>query len=114
MNSDIELYRSFTFPLNVFMFVISAEGGSVRYLHYGLFNSAADSLAEAQERSSRMLFERLPSPPCRNLKVGVGLATTLRRLTDGGYDAEGIAPGEHQIEMVCRLHSEAVKVTCAS
>jgi hypothetical protein len=114
MNSDVELYRRFTYPLNVFMLIVSAEEGAVRYLHYGFFESASESLGEAQERSTRMLFERLRPPPCKILEVGIGLATTLRRLTDAGYDAEGITPDEHQIEMVRHLHGEAVRVTCSA
>ena len=103
-------YRDFYFPLNVFMHVISAEEGEPTYLHYGLFESPGDSLRSAQERSTELLLSRLPAPPCTILEVGIGLATTLARLTSMGYDIEGITPDEKQIAFVRGRHGDAVRM----
>lgn len=61
-------------------------------MHYGLFEGPNDSIGEAQERSTELLLSRLLPPPCRLLEVGIGLGTTLARLTEMGYAAEGITP----------------------
>jgi hypothetical protein len=89
-------YRDFYYPLNVFMHILTHEEGAVRYLHYGLFERDDDSIDAAQERSTELLLSRLPPPPAHLLDVGVGLGTTLERLTRLGYDAEGITPDEKQ------------------
>jgi SAM-dependent methyltransferase len=89
-------YRDFYYPLNVFMHILTAEEGAVRHLHYGLFERGDESVDTAQERSTELLLSRLPPPPARVLDVGVGLGTTLARLTELGYDAAGITPDEKQ------------------
>jgi SAM-dependent methyltransferase len=101
-------YRDFYYPLNVFMHILTHEEGDVPYLHYGLFESDSDTLPKAQERSTELLLARLPKPPARLLEVGIGLGTTLRRLTDTGYDAVGITPDEKQIAVVRERHGDAV------
>lgn len=106
-------YRDFYYPLNVFMHILTAEEGGVEYLHYGLFEREDEPIGVAQERSTKMLLERLPPPPARLLEVGVGLATTLRRLVDLGYDAEGITPDEKQIAMVRQRYGDTLRVHCA-
>jgi len=85
-------YRDFPFPLNVLLTVLEREEGSVASMHYGLFEGPEDSIATAQERSTALLLSRLPPPPARLLEVGIGLGTTLSRLTEMGYAAEGITP----------------------
>jgi len=92
-------YRDFYYPLNVFMHILTHEEGSVRYLHYGFFEQLEESIDGAQERSTELLLSRLPPPPARLLDVGVGLGTTLARLRQRGYDAEGITPDEKQAAM---------------
>lgn len=104
-------YRDFYYPLNVFMHILTHEEGSVRYLHYALFDREGESISEAQERSTRILLERLPPPPARILEVGIGLGTTLRRLGELGYDAEGITPDEQQIAHV-RAQNVDARVHC--
>jgi hypothetical protein len=89
-------YRDFYYPLNVFMHILTHEEGGASSLHYGLFERAEESIEAAQERSTSLLMSRLPPPPARLLDVGVGLGTTLARLTALGYDAEGITPDEKQ------------------
>jgi hypothetical protein len=106
-------YRDFYYPLNVFMHILTAEEGDVAYLHYGLFQYEDEPIGVAQERSTSLLLERLPPPPARLLEVGIGLATTLQRLTSMGYDAEGITPDEKQIAMVRARYGDAVRVHCA-
>lgn len=103
-------YRDFLFPLNVFMHVISAEEGEPAYLHYGLFDDPAEQLRLAQERSTELLLSRLPAPPCSILEVGIGLATTLTRLTGLGYDIEGITPDDKQVAFVRARHGDAVRI----
>lgn len=105
-------YRDFYYPLNVFMHILTQEGGAVEYLHYGLFESPDESLATAQERSTELLLARLPPPPARLLEVGIGLGTTLHRLTTLGYDVEGITPDDKQIAMVRERFGDAVRARC--
>jgi SAM-dependent methyltransferase len=103
-------YREFQFPLNVFMHMLTLEEGSVTYLHYGLFDDPGDSIATAQERSTELLLSRLPPPPARVLDVGVGIGTTLAKLTRLGYQAVGITPDESQASAVRARHGDAVEV----
>jgi hypothetical protein len=98
-------YRDF-FPLNVFMFILSNEEGDVRYLHYGFFERPDEPIAEAQERATKTLLAALEPPPRSLLEVGIGLGTTLDRLTRLGYDAEGITPDEQQIAVARRRHPD--------
>ena len=100
-------YRHFTYPLNVFMHILTHEEGPVAYLHYGLFEHADEPLLAAQERSTELLLSRLPPPPARLLEAGIGLGTTLAKLTALGYDVTGITPDAQQIEMVRARHPHA-------
>jgi SAM-dependent methyltransferase len=93
-------YRDFYYPLNVFMHILTHEEGGVSYLHYGLFEDDDESIAVAQERSTKLLLSRLPAPPARLLDAGTGLGTTLRKLTALGYRATGITPDEKQIALI--------------
>lgn len=103
-------YRDFLYPLNVFMHVLTREEGGVSYLHYGLFERSEESIAVAQERSTNLLLDRLPPPPARILEVGIGLGTTLERLTRLGYDAAGMTPDAKQVAMARQRFGDAVKV----
>ena len=107
-------YRDFLFPLNVFMFVLSNEAGGVRYLHYGFFDEPGESIAAAQDRATEMLLSRLPQAPASILEAGIGLGTTLARLTREGYDATGITPDEHQIAMVRARFGDELQVSCSA
>jgi SAM-dependent methyltransferase len=89
--------RDFPYPLSVFLHVLAREEGAVTALHYGLFASKDDSIGAAQDRSTALLIEQLPPPPASLLEVGIGLGSTLDRLTRLGYDAEGIGPDERQV-----------------
>ncbi len=107
-------YKEFYYPLNVFMHILTAEEGGVRYLHYGLFEDPNESIGTAQDRSTELLFSRLPDPPASILEVGIGLATTLKKLTERGYDVEGITPDEKQIAMVRARYGGSVRAHCAA
>jgi len=107
-------YRDFYYPLNVFMHILKHEEGDVPYLHYGLFESELDSLPKAQERSTELLLSRLPAPPARILEAGIGLGTTLHRLTAMGYHAVGITPDEKQIAVVRERYGDAVDARCVA
>jgi hypothetical protein len=113
VSSDPPPWRGFTFPLNVFMHILTHEEGGVRYLHYGLFEDERDRLSTAQDRSTELLLSRLPPPPCRILEAGIGLGTTMAWLVARGYDAWGITPDEHQIAMVQEKYS-GMPVRCAA
>lgn len=94
------------------MHILTHEEGDVTYLHYGFFENESDSIARAQERSTEMLLARLPPPPARLLDVGIGVGTTLSRLTRLGYQALGITPDEKQIALVRERFGDAVRVDC--
>jgi hypothetical protein len=105
-------YRDFYYPLNVFMHILTLEEGAVRYLHYGFFTRPDEPIHDAQERSTEMLLARLPAPPARLLEAGIGLGTTLDRLTRLGYDIEGVTPDVQQIAMVRERFGEGVRAHC--
>ena len=105
-------YRDFYYPLNVFMHILTHEEGDVPYLHYGLFDDADEPLPVAQERSTQLLLSRLPAPPARILEAGIGLGTTLSRLTRMGYDTVGITPDEKQIAVVRERYGDSVDARC--
>jgi SAM-dependent methyltransferase len=105
-------YRDFYYPLNVFMHILTHEEGGVDYLHYALFADEHERIGAAQEHSTELLLARLPPPPARILEIGIGLGTTLLRLTRLGYDAEGITPDEKQIAMVRERHGDELRVRC--
>jgi SAM-dependent methyltransferase len=107
-------YRDFTYPLNVFMYILTREEGEVSYLHYALFERPGESILEAQERSTELLLNRLPPPPASILEVGIGLGTTLARLIRHGYAAEGIAPDAQQIAMARSRHGATLPAHRAS
>ena len=107
-------YRDFLFPLNVFMHILTNEEGGVANLHYGFFESADESISVAQERSTELLLRTIPPPPARLLEVGIGLGTTLARLTGLGYDVEGITPDVKQIEVVRSRHGGSVRAHAAA
>jgi hypothetical protein len=103
-------YRDFQYPLNVFMHVLTHEEGSVPYLHYGLFERDGESIGEAQERSTQLLMQRLPRPPARVLDVGIGVGTTLAKLTDSGYDVLGITPDQKQADLVEAIYGHRLHI----
>ncbi len=103
-------YRDFYYPLNVFMHILTLEEGGVAALHYGLFESAGDSIAIAQRRSTDLLLSRLPQPPATLLEVGIGLGDTLAELTRRGFAATGITPDDKQIVFARKRHGEAVRI----
>lgn len=107
-------YREFYYPLNVFMHILTHEEGDPSYLHYALFEHEEESILEAQEHSTELLLDRLPPPPASILEAGVGLATTLSRLTAMGYEAEGLTPDEKQIGMIRARYGQSVRVHCAA
>jgi hypothetical protein len=105
-------YRDFYYPLNVFMHILTQEEGAVPYLHYGLFETPGDSIVKAQERSTELLFSRLPPAPASVLEAGIGLGTTLRRLINAGYEVQGITPDERQIAMIREEGGSSLPIEC--
>jgi cyclopropane fatty-acyl-phospholipid synthase-like methyltransferase len=105
--------RDFPYPLNVFLHVLTREEGAVAALHYGLFASKEESIGAAQDRSTALLIDRLPPPPASLLEVGIGLGSTLDRLTRLGYDAEGIGPDEQQVAAARSLFGPGLRVHVA-
>jgi cyclopropane fatty-acyl-phospholipid synthase-like methyltransferase len=101
MIEESRVSQSLPFPLSILARVIELRQGRVTSLHYGLFSGSSDSLAAAQERSTALVFEKLPPPPCSILEVGIGLGETLGRLVRAGYDAEGITPDAAQLAIAC-------------
>jgi hypothetical protein len=107
-------YRDFYYPLNVFMHILTHEEGGVDYLHYALFEHEHERIGAAQEHSTELLLARLPPPPARILEVGIGLGTTLLRLTRLGYVTEGITPDDKQIALVRERYGDELNVRSVS
>jgi SAM-dependent methyltransferase len=114
LRTDMFPYRDVTYPLNVFMHILMGDEGGVTCLHYALFEHEGESIAMAQERSTEILLARLPQPPARILEAGIGLGTTLARLTRAGYDAVGITPDRQQIAMVRDRFGDELRVECVA
>ncbi|MFA7241860.1 MAG: bifunctional class I SAM-dependent methyltransferase/GNAT family N-acetyltransferase [Sulfuricellaceae bacterium] len=111
MNSSVA-YKDFTFPLNVYAHVLEKEEGQVNYLHYGLFDHEGVSAGEAQDNSTKLLWQHLP-PPCKLLEVGIGLGTTLARLCSAGYGATGITPDASQIVYAKKRYGDYLPAVCS-
>jgi hypothetical protein len=94
------------FPLNVYAVLQLWDLGRVEHLHYGLFLDPGEPLADAQRRSTELLFTRLPPPPARLLEVGVGLGTTQWKTAAFGYQCCGITPDPAQIEWAGREYPQ--------
>ncbi len=105
-------YKNFSFPLNVYSHILHFDFGGFDYLHYGIYEEGQTNIIVAQKHSSELLASRLPPPPCRLLDVGIGLGTTLAKLLQAGYEAIGITPDSHQIEVAFSLHGEGLPVAC--
>ncbi len=103
-------YRDFPFPLNVLLSVLEREEGSAASMHYGLFEHPGDTIAAAQERSTQLLLSRLPPPSASLLEVGIGLGTTLARLTGMGYAAQGITPDPVQAAAAAERFGGSIRV----
>jgi hypothetical protein len=99
MSDPVAALRNLQFPLNVFALGVYLEEGKVDSLHHGLFQSADEDFAAAQQHCCDILLDRLPPPPCRILEVGVGLGTMLATLRSLGYDVHGITPDAVQMEI---------------
>lgn len=111
-STGLAYYRSMSFPLNIYAFLLQLEEGRADYLHYGLFKAGERSLQKAQAYSTELLLARLPAPPCRILEVGVGLGSTLQLLLDNGYHVEGITPDSSQIEAIRSRFGSDTPVAC--
>lgn len=106
-------YQDFPFPLNALLHVLTREEADATAMHYGLFETPGESIEAAQERSTTLLLSRLPPAPCRLLEVGIGLGTTLARLSALGYDAEGITPDAVQAEAARARFGEGLRIHTA-
>lgn len=100
------------FPLNVYARAVELEEGQVHDLHYGLHETPDMPTAQAQRRSTELLWRHLP-PPCRLLEVGLGFGATLARLVAAGYAATGITPDPAQMACARARHGETLPAVCA-
>lgn len=105
----VETVRGFSFPLNVYAWLLVREFGGLRYLHYGIFDDPQTPVLQAQDQASQMLMQLLPGP-CRLLEVGIGLGTTLALLLSQGYHCVGVTPDQRQIELARQRHGAAFPV----
>ena len=105
------MVRQFSFPLNVYAWLIEQEGGRVEHLHYGLFERPDETAAVAQQRAADLLFAHLPAP-CRVLDVGSGLGTTLQRLMANDYRPQGLTPDAAQVEAIRQRLGPDAPIAC--
>ncbi|MDV6344848.1 class I SAM-dependent methyltransferase [Nitrosomonas sp. Is37] len=105
-------YKDLAFPLNVYAHALLLQEGQADYLHYGLFQENQTDLCAAQQYSTDLLLNRLPSAPCRILEVGIGLGTTFSLLTQKGYQVNGITPDAQQITLIHKRLGTQAQVAC--
>lgn len=91
------LLTQLVFPLNAYACATYLAEGQVEYLHYGLFDQDHANLRAAQEHSTELIIQRLPTPGTQVLEIGIGLGTTARILADLGYHVTGISPDAAQV-----------------
>jgi len=106
--------QGLTFPLNVYARVLELAEGRAENLHYGLFDQEHQSVPAAQARSTELVFEQLPPPPCRILEVGCGLGSTLRALAERGYLSAGITPDPEQIQIARERVGDKARLECVA
>ncbi|NOQ14331.1 MAG: GNAT family N-acetyltransferase [Methyloprofundus sp.] len=99
-NTHKSPFLKMSFPLNVYAQALLLEEGQAEYLHYGLFKDDTTTIQDAQRHSTELILKQLPPPPCRILEVGIGLGTTLKLLTDMGYQIQGITPDIEQVNYI--------------
>jgi SAM-dependent methyltransferase len=109
----IEQYREFSFPLNVYAYLLDREEHKLDYLHYGLFGEGCVELAQAQAYSTRLVLDRLPATPARILEVGTGLGATLAKLLSLGYEATGVNPEAPQIAFAQARFGVGSMIVCS-
>ena len=105
-------FSKMSFPLNVYAQALLLEEGRAEYLHYGLFKDKTTTVHEAQRHSTELILKQLPPPPCRILEVGTGLGTTLKLLTEMGYQVQGITPDFEQIAYIQTQWNNNAPVSC--
>lgn len=103
--------RDLTFPLNIYACLLEQGEGQVDHLHFAVFEEGQASVLQAQQHASDLLLRALP-PPCRLLEVGIGLGTTLARLSDEGYAALGITPDVAEVELAHQRHGQRIQTHC--
>ncbi len=109
---SLSLYQDMPFPLNVYAHALMLEEGQLHYLHYGLFKSARTSLYDAQAYSTQLILSQLPKKPAKLLDVGIGLGTTLKLLSEKGYQCQGITPDSNQIDYIQHHWNQSAPVHC--
>ncbi|MCK5355878.1 MAG: GNAT family N-acetyltransferase [Methyloprofundus sp.] len=105
-------FSKMSFPLNVYAQALLLEEGQAEYLHYGLFKDETTTVNDAQRHSTELILQQLPPPPCRILEVGTGLGTTLKLLTEMGYQVQGITPDFEQIAYIQTQWNNNAPVSC--
>lgn len=98
-----------SFPTNVYAALLQWSEGRVEHLHCGLFDGVDEPVWQAQARANQRLRALMP-PPCRVLKVGIGLGSILRELGAAGYDVLGITPCAFRSAAAQARHGAAIQV----
>ena len=93
------IYKNLDFPLNVYAQCLLLDTGHVDYLHYGLFDQQHTTPTQAQQHSTQLVQQQLPSPPCHILEIGSGLGTSATLLAKQGYQITTLCPDEAQFQI---------------
>jgi len=97
----LDALRSQRFPLDVYAYLARDHFAS-SMLHFGLFESPGEPLAQAQQRSNTLVDRMLRPAPAHVVEVGIGFGSTMDRLLRLGYSVTGITPETVQHEFVSR------------
>ena len=106
-------YRQFPFPLNIYAHLLVRSGCGLDYLHYGLFATGTETMAQAQAHSTQLLLQRLPPAPARLLEVGTGLGATMALLLARGYEVQGVNPDPSQIAFAQQHFNVGDRIACS-
>ncbi|SEH08433.1 SAM-dependent methyltransferase [Candidatus Venteria ishoeyi] len=104
------MYQTLSFPLNIYATLLQLDNVPVKYLHFGIFQSADEDVYTAQQHSTEKVLAHLPDSPANILEIGLGLGTLQKILRKKGYQVQGMTPDKAQYDIALNHIGEQVDI----